>query len=80
MNLLEKVLSFIFEADCEFCGKPCQNYICPQCMSKFKNEKCYIIQIKDNENNLIQHCYLFSYEGVIRQKILQYKLAKYGLL
>ena len=36
-----------------------------------KLEKSYIPQIIDYEE--IKHCYIFKYDGIIRQKILQYK-------
>lgn len=73
MNFFEKVLSFIFEAECEFCKEPCKNYICSHCMQKLLDGKNKTPQIEYHKNNSVEHCYLFGYEGMIREKILQYK-------
>ncbi len=71
MNFLESMLSFIFPPTCGICGKENKNYICNSCMKKLKEEKTYIPQIENYTE--IKHCYIFKYDGTIRQKILQYK-------
>ena len=71
MNFLENMLTFIFPPICGICGRENENYVCKSCMEKLKLEKTYMPQIIDYKG--IKHCYIFKYEGIIRQKILQYK-------
>ncbi len=71
MNFLENMLTFIFPPTCGICGRENENYVCKSCMEKLKLEKTYMPQIIDYKG--IKHCYIFKYEGIIRQKILQYK-------
>ena len=71
MNFLENMLTFIFPPTCGICGRGNENYVCKSCMEKLKLEKTYMPQIIDYKG--IKHCYIFKYEGIIRQKILQYK-------
>ena len=69
MNFLESVLTFIFPPTCGICGKETENYICKACAKKIQEN--YIPKIITYGN--IKHCYIFQYEGIIREKILQYK-------
>ena len=69
MNFLENVLSFIFPPECGICGKESKNYVCETCMKKLKEEKIFMPQITSKT----EHLYGFKYEGLIRDKILQYK-------
>ncbi len=71
MNFLENMLAFIFPPVCGICGKENENYVCKSCMEKLKLEKIYVPQIINYDG--IKHCYISEYDGIMRQKILQYK-------
>ena len=67
MNFLNNVFLFIFTPNCEICGKIAKSYICNNCLKNIKEAP----QIVKYNSNI--HCYTFKYEGLIREKILQYK-------
>ena len=70
--MLEFVLDFFYPPTCGFCGKLNKNYICPKCNLNIKKlMKCSKIKYKDKFfDELI---YLFKYDGIIREMILDYK-------
>ncbi len=67
MNFLNNVFLFIFTPNCEICGKIAKSYICNNCLKNIEEDP----QIVKYNSNI--HCYTFKYEGLIREKILQYK-------
>ncbi len=77
MNFLDKVLNFIFPPVCGICGKIDERYLCEKCKQKLINSDMFFNQLNsytNNKNSFIdEHFYLFSYTGIIREKILQYK-------
>ena len=74
MKFLDTILSFIFPPVCGICNKISDTYLCENCFNKLKEDKIYMPQITyDSINKEIEHCYLFEYKGIIREKILQYK-------
>lgn len=77
MDFLEKALSFIFPPVCGICGKPDESYLCKQCYQKWQKEKNTFPIIENYQKNktsfIKEHCYLFPYKGILREKILQYK-------
>ncbi len=68
INLLE----FIYPNVCGFCNKICKEEICNKCRIKIKKYQINIVIKPPNRyfNELIS---IFKYEGIIREKILQYK-------
>lgn len=71
-KVLEQVLNIIFPNVCGICGKIDKNSLCPKCKIKIKkNENAKIIKIKNK--NFTEYGYLFKYNGIIREKILDYK-------
>lgn len=68
INLLE----FIYPNVCGFCNKICKEEICNKCRMKIKKYQINIVIKPPNRyfNELIS---IFKYEGIIREKILQYK-------
>ncbi|MCI9178023.1 MAG: ComF family protein [Clostridia bacterium] len=74
MDFWDKALSFIFPPICGVCGKIGKSYLCKECKEELEKEKIIVSKIeKQPSEYIIEHCYLFCYEGDIRQKILQYK-------
>lgn len=77
MNFWEAMLSFVFPPVCGICGKTNTTYICKECLKKLEKENKLLAKIdnyeKDAQKYISKHCYLFNYEGIIREKILQYK-------
>ena len=76
MNLLDTALNFIFPPICGFCNKIGEGYLCQNCKRKITCSNLYLNQIKlyqDKDILIDEHFYLFSYTGIIREKILQYK-------
>lgn len=77
MNFLENVFNFIFPPTCGICGKIGDTYLCEQCRNELTNSNIFLNQLdyfKIEQNNPIdEHFYIFLYDGIIREKILQYK-------
>lgn len=68
INLLE----LIYPNVCGFCNKICKNELCNRCKNKIKKYEINIITKPQNRyfEELIS---IFKYEGIIREKIIQYK-------
>ncbi len=72
MNLIDKFLDYIFPPVCGICGKTNDNYICDSCYCEVKRLEKNIIT-KYNSKNFSKHLYIFKYEGIIRDRIIDYK-------
>ena len=75
MELFNAVLNFIFPQTCGICEKICEDAICNSCKKKlekitFPHRKCFleITGIYYDE-----HMHIFKYEGIIKEKLRQYK-------
>lgn len=68
INLLE----FIYPNVCGFCNKICKEEICNKCRMKIKKHQINIV-IKPQNKYFDELISIFKYEGIIREKILQYK-------
>ena len=81
MNFLKKALDFIFPPTCGICGKIAKSYLCTNCKRNLINSQIFLNQSNSYQNKYInEHFYIFSYEGIIREKILQYKFKEYSYL
>lgn len=61
------------------CGEINENYICNNCYENIKKiKKCVINEY--NNRNFSKHLYIFRYEGIIRNKIIEYKFEDKGYL
>ena len=72
MKAQEKVLNLIFPQVCGICGKLDQNCLCPKCNLLLKKEAKFEIQ-KYNHEIFEKHYYIFKYEKLARQVIIDYK-------
>ena len=69
MNLLEKVLEYIFLPSCGVCGKLGEGYLCKECEKELNK---YTINCNDfKQKTDILH--IFQYKELIRNLIIQYK-------
>lgn len=79
MNFLDCVLNFIFPPVCGICLKTSKKYICEDCMELIKFKSLNKIEIY-NDKSFREHLYIFKYEGIIRQRILEYKFKEKSYL
>lgn len=84
MNFLEKALTFIFPTTCGICGAINKGYLCEKCKKDLIFSNIFLNQLNSytckKEYFIDEHFYLFSYEGIIREKILQYKFKEQSYL
>lgn len=73
MNFLEYALFLLFPTTCGICGKINSSSICEDCFEAIKMNASIDSYVNNAEKYFTEHAYLFTYDGVIRQKILQYK-------
>ena len=77
MNFLKNMLFFIFPRKCEMCKTTSKNYICDKCRTEVKRSKLYLNKVddysKDNTKYFDEHAYIFGYDLIIREKIIEYK-------
>lgn len=72
MKILLRALDLIFPPICGFCGKVDTKYICNQC--KRIIEKNAINKVDNYDDKFFnKHLYIFKYEGIVREKIIDYK-------
>ena len=72
------MLNLIFPQTCGYCNKIYKEAVCPKCKIKLKNlERAKIIKHNKCFN---LHIYLYKYEGIIREKILDYKFEEKAYL
>ena len=68
INLLELVYPNV----CGFCNKICKNELCNKCKMKIIQHQIDIV-IKPENKYFKELISILKYEGIIRDKILQYK-------
>lgn len=79
MNFINSALDYFFSPICGMCGEINENYICNNCYENIKKiKKCVINEY--NNRNFSKHLYIFRYEGIIRNKIIEYKFEDKGYL
>lgn len=82
MNLINVALNLFFPKTCGICEKICTDSICSVCKKKLEkitisHRKCFleITGIYYDE-----HMHIFKYEGIIKEKIRQYKFGNQAYL
>ena len=74
MEIFEKVLDLIFPPACGICEKIDKNSLCEECNKKINEIKiCQIEKLSDKNIFYKKYAYMFKYDGIIRDKILDYK-------
>lgn len=75
LKLINHALNFLYPSTCGICGKINKTDICRKCEIKMQNE--IFIKINDYQNDNLtyfdEHIYFSKYNGIIRQKIIDYK-------
>lgn len=73
--MFEKLIEIVFPPVCGFCGEIDKNYLCPECKKEIELQE---ISCVDNiENKYFEkHISIFTYRGVIREEILEYKFKR----
>lgn len=74
MKTIEKIFNFIYPNVCGFCEEICKDNICEKCNEIM--EKLYICNVNTHNPKKMyfsKHMYIFKYEGVIREKLINYK-------
>ena len=79
MNFINSALDYFFPPICGMCGEINENYICNNCYENIKKIKKCVIN-ENNNRNFSKHLYIFRYEGIIRNKIIEYKFEDKGYL
>ncbi len=79
MNFLDCVLDFIFPPVCGICLKTSKNYICEDCIELIKFKSLNKID-RYNDRYFKEHLYILKYEGIIRQRLLDYKFKEKSYL
>ena len=79
MNFINSALDYFFPPICGMCGEINENYICNNCYENIKKIKKFVIN-EYNNRNFSKHLYIFRYEGIIRNKIIEYKFEDKGYL
>ncbi len=66
MNFFDHALEIIFPPKCGICGKIGEGYICNNCYNMFVINKIY-------KNYNRERFHMLKYEGIIRDKLIEYK-------
>ncbi len=66
MNFFDHALEIIFPPKCGICGKIGEGYICNNCYNMFIINKVY-------KNYNRERFHMLKYEGIIRDKLIEYK-------
>ncbi len=73
-DMLETIQNLIYPPKCGICGKLNTNYLCRRCEKQLENQAIW--EITQNKNPYIyfdERIAIFSYNSLIRNKILEYK-------
>ena len=79
MNFFDCVLDFLFPPVCGICLKRNGKSICDECR-KIINYKSINKNKKYKKKYFYKHLYIFKYEGIIRQRLLEYKFKEKAYL
>ena len=78
-NLLERIKNLIFPSVCGICGKINEKSLCSGCKRKLELLSNTNI-IKAKNKSFSKQAYLFKYEGIIREKLINYKFNEQAYL
>lgn len=70
--MLQQIFNLIYPQTCGICEKISKEPICKKCQTKL--DELMVCKINNySDRNFTRHLYLFRYDGIIREKIIQYK-------
>ena len=72
LSFINHILNLIYPNVCGICGKICKESLCKKCEIKLKNIKKFKID-KIKDKNFEKHLYIFKYEGIIKEKLIEFK-------
>ena len=79
MKFFDKLLNFIYPPKCGICNKICDDFLCSNCRRNI--EKLQFTKLKKFlVKKLDEHLYIFKYEDIIRNKIIDYKFKEKAYL
>lgn len=76
--MLDILLDFIYPNVCGMCGKLCKDCLCKKCEVLLKDNEINCVQYIKHNHKLdkiyFDECiHMYKYEGIIREKIIEYK-------
>lgn len=77
--MLKRVTNLLFPNVCGICKKISKNDICPKCGQMLKKIADVKVQ-KCTNKTYEEYAYLFKYEGIIRERLIEYKFHEAGFL
>ena len=78
-SILLRILNLIYPQTCGICSKISKEAICKRCQNKISEN--YVCQIHNySHQSFTRHLYMFNYEGIIRERIIQYKFSNKAYL
>lgn len=70
--MLQQILNLIYPQTCGVCEKISKEPICKKCQTKL--DELLVCKINNySDKNFTRHLYLFRYDGIVRERIIQYK-------
>lgn len=79
MKMIETILNLIYPNVCGFCGDINNENICTECSKKIEEYKILRIE-KSTSKYIEQQCFIYKYEGKIREAILKFKFQEEAYL
>lgn len=79
MKIIETILNLIYPNVCGFCGDINNENICTECSKKIEKYKILGIE-KSTSKYIEQQCFIYKYEGEIRESILKFKFQEEAYL
>lgn len=73
MDLLEKILEYIFLPSCGICKKLGEGYLCKNCGKELEKYKLETIECEKINKYIVEKFYIFKYLGIVRNMIIEYK-------
>ena len=72
LSFIKHVINLIYPNVCGICDKVCKDNLCKKCEINFK--KIAKVRIDTYKNkNFTKHIYLFKYEGIIKERLIEFK-------
>lgn len=76
------ILELIFPTKCGICGKICKGALCKKCNILIKDYEINLIKNYENNKKIYfdESIHILRYDGIIRQKIIEYKFQEKSYL